>query len=294
MPHVHRELRQERLHVAPLAVPGDETPDRERMPEVVDVQAAALCRDSGILAKPVEDVAHVVVPDGGPVQLREQRSFGINGHPGLSPPPQELVELPRDGPVVRDEPRLVELRLADRRDVRCRVDILQLQRQGLADAEPERIGQQEDRPDAFGRNAGRPVPTLMPGREQPPDLVVREDVRPTSRQVPGQFRKMRHLPQEAPRDAPPEEHRERRSPHATRQRQAPVREERLLHVAARQPVRVPGEPGQAPEVLRAAFAPGPGRPSAGEVPFHEFRRLHSAPSQSISATSLSEARSTFA
>ena len=53
------------------------------MPEVVDVQAAALCRDSGILAKPVEDVAHVVVPDGVPSHFANRGASGSTGIPAF-------------------------------------------------------------------------------------------------------------------------------------------------------------------------------------------------------------------
>jgi hypothetical protein len=146
MSEIDRQVGQEPLDVLALAVPGDETNDREGMAEVVQSRLKAGivgARYACLFTKPLEDELRCLARDGRSLLGSEKRSRLRTD--SRRPLPFDVVAQHAAKVCAdRDEAALEELGLADGQDAGVGVEIVQRETERFADPEAGSVEKQQE------------------------------------------------------------------------------------------------------------------------------------------------------
>ena len=128
--------------------------------------------DPGRFEQPGECVIDGFLDQNGAVEVRKEgrgrplRQRALDAFGGIGP--QGVDELGTD----RNEPDLVELRVAYGQDRVGQVDIVERQALSLAEPQPRAVEEQEQRAQGVGVELDRALPTDIDGTEQAPQFVT--------------------------------------------------------------------------------------------------------------------------
>ena len=302
MSEIGRQHREQGLNVAPLPVPARQPLDCEGVPQVVDSRPVArlvVPPDARDLAKAVEDREHVPVAHRGAMPVHEKQAFCIPWQPGLPAPFEKDAELPRDTCVIRNDPRLEELRLAHQQHHFLAVHVRQGQRESLAYPKPKRIRQEHDHADALGIGQAKiATPLICAGRsKKSPHLILRVNVRAKRLNFPRDVRDLRQTLGNPAYPKPPEEALQNAPSGLARSRDTTVPEQKPLDPVQSYPADIRLRTEQPYECHERGFTRHKlrtERPAVIDIRLHTFLQVHSTPSRSMSATLRRDSRSTFA